>query len=49
MFGNTALHLASINGFESGVKILMSFGSDMEIDNKECWRPRELVQHENIR
>lgn len=43
MFGNTALHLASINGFEEGVEILLINGSDMETGNKEGWRPRELV------
>jgi len=43
LFGNTALHIASINGFEEGVVILLRSGADMEVDNKEGWRPRELV------
>jgi len=43
LFGNTALHLASINGFVEGVANLLENGADMEVDNKEGWRPRELV------
>ncbi|KAL4481466.1 hypothetical protein ABPG74_007555 [Tetrahymena malaccensis] len=48
-FGNTALHLASINGFEEGVIKLLNCGADMETGNKEGWRPRELVQFQSIR
>jgi ankyrin repeat protein len=42
-FGNTALHLASIGGFGNIVKMLLNNDSDFEIENKEGWRPRELI------
>jgi ankyrin repeat protein len=43
LFGNTALHLASLKGNTEIVKLLISFHADMEIQNKEFFKPRELT------
>ena len=43
LFGNTALHYASIGGFDECVKYLIDKGTDYEIENAEGWRARELL------
>ncbi|EGR27500.1 hypothetical protein IMG5_195040 [Ichthyophthirius multifiliis] len=49
LYGNTALHLASINGNVEAAELLLKQGADMESENKEGWRPRELIQFDNIK
>ena len=49
LYGNTPLHLASMLGRDSCVKMLIREGSDIDQPNREGFRPRELTKNPAIK
>lgn len=47
-FGNTPLHLASLAGHNRIVQYLLDKGADMNLENDELFKPRELTQSEVV-
>ena len=45
LYGNTPLHLASMSGHESCLKLLINLGCDPYKMNREGFRPQELIQN----
>lgn len=47
-FGNSALHIASIKAFKDGINILLNKSADMELENNELFKARELTQDSEV-
>ncbi|CAD8128142.1 unnamed protein product [Paramecium sonneborni] len=47
-YGNSPLHVASIKAFQKGINILMEKQANMELENNEVFKARELTQDEKV-
>ncbi|CAD8209485.1 unnamed protein product [Paramecium octaurelia] len=47
-YGNSPLHVASIKAFKKGINILMEKQANMELENNEVFKARELTQDEDV-
>lgn len=48
IYGNTPLHWASLKGNKQIVELFLEFGANMELENQEFFKARELSQYDDV-